>query len=718
MNNPNKAKLIAIALLSALLAAGCSSTSAGNPSSSAAATGSAAATAASVQTAGEGAVDSVKYDEDDSRTEWSAESATAIELNGSTATVTGSGVEVSEGVVTISAAGDYVLSGKLEDGRIVVNAPDKVVHLVLNGADVTSKSGAAIHLVEAGKVVVTLQEGTENSVTDAAVYSDTSDDAPTAALFSKADLTINGTGKLSVNGNYNDGISSKDDLKIVSGTYVVKAVDDGLVGKDLVAVKDGDLSIDAGGDGIKSTNDTDEGKGEIVVEGGKFDIRSVNDAIQSATSLFIADGAFGLVAGGGHAASTKTHAEEMPGGGFGGRGQGFGQAPGGMEGAAPGMDGAQPPEGGAVPEGWQPPEGGVAPDGVAAPRQEGSAAAPTESAASSETAEETESTSAKGLKAAGALVVAGGTFDIDAADDAVHSNASVRIAGGQLRLATGDDAIHADAALTIEGGSIDITSSYEGLESASIAISGGETRVTASDDGVNVSDGSGSSPGGFGGGGQADNGLLLTISGGYLAVDAGGDGLDSNGSIKMSGGTVLVNGPTNSGNGALDYDGTFEQTGGLLIAAGSAGMVQAPSDSSTQRSVMMTFPQAQEAGTLVTIRDADGATVAAFAPAKAFQTFLVSSPELKSGASYTLSTGGTNDGTGEDGFYGTGKTTGDTQIVGFALGDGSVTYVNESGVTTGNAGGMGGGRGGMGARPGAGGGGRGERAPSTNETSS
>ncbi|WP_372631207.1 carbohydrate-binding domain-containing protein [Cohnella sp.] len=715
MNNPNKAKLIAIALLSALLAAGCSSTSAGSPSSTAAATGSESATAASVQKAGEGAVDSAKYDEDDSRTEWSADTATTIALNGSTATVTGTGVEVFEGVVTISAAGDYVLSGELEDGRIVVNAPDKVVHLVLNGADVTSKSGAAIHLVEAGKVVVTLQEGTENSVTDAAVYSDTSADAPTAALFSKADLTINGTGTLTVNGNYNDGISSKDDLKIVSGTYVVKAADDGMVGKDLVAVKDGDIVIDAGGDGIKSTNDTDEGKGEIVVEGGKFDIRSVNDAIQSATSLFIADGAFGLVAGGGHTASTKTHAEEMPGGGFGGRGQGFGQAPGGMEGAAPGMDGAQPSGGRAIPEGWQPPEGGVAPDGAPAPRQNAPAAtASPDGAASSETAEETESTSAKGLKAAGALVVAGGTFDIDAADDAVHSNASVRIAGGQLRLATGDDAIHADAALAIEGGTIDITSSYEGLESASIAISGGETRVTASDDGVNVSDGSGSSPGGFGGGGQADNGLLLTISGGYLAVDAGGDGLDSNGSIKMSGGTVLVNGPTNSGNGALDYDGTFEQTGGLLIAAGSAGMAQAPSDSSTQRSVMMTFPQAQEAGTLVTIRDADGATVAALAPAKAFQTFLISSPELKSGASYTLSIGGTNDGTGEDGFYGTGKTTGDTQVVGFALGDGSVTYLNESGVTTGNAGGMGGGRGGMGARPGAGGGGRGDRAPTTN----
>ncbi|MFB9276691.1 carbohydrate-binding domain-containing protein [Cohnella cellulosilytica] len=708
MNHRNKTKLIAVVLLSAMLAAGCSSASEGAPasaSSSAAAGASAAATStAGVQAAGEGAVASAKYDEDDTRTEWSADSATTIALNGSSATVTGSGAEAADGVVTISAAGDYVLSGKLEDGRIVVNAPDKVVHLVLNGADVTSKSGTAIHLVEAGKVVVTLQEGTENGLTDAAVYADTSDDAPTAALFSKADLTINGTGKLSVNGNFNDGITSKDDLKIVSGTLIVTAADDGLVGKDLVAVKDGDLSIEAGGDGIKSTNDTDEGKGEIVVEGGRFDIRSANDALQSAASLYIADGTFGLVAGGGHAASTKTHAEEMPGGGFGGRGQWSGE----------GQGFGQPPEG------MERPEGGTPPDGEAASARTRNAPASdiaaTENPEAANTAgtEETESTSAKGLKAAGPLVVAGGTFEIDAADDAVHSNTSVRITGGRLSLATGDDAIHADAALAIEGGTIDITSSYEGLESASIAVSGGEIRVIASDDGVNVSDGSGGEPGGFGGGGQAaNNGLLLDISGGYLTVDAGGDGLDSNGSIRMSGGTVLVNGPTNSGNGALDYDGTFEHVGGTLIAAGSAGMAQAPSeDGSTQRSIMMTFPQTQEAGTLVTLRDASGQTVAAFAPTKTFQTLLISTPALQSGENYTLSAGGTNDGNGVDGFYESGTTAGGTEVVGFTLGDGAVTYLNESGVTTGSTGmGMGGGRGGMRPGSGTGGGSRGERTP-------
>lgn len=675
-----KNNLITIALLSALLVAGCSNNPGAAPSSSPDASSvqqgaGAVTTGNNTQTAGaeENVTDSVKYDADDALVKWDASSATTIALSGATATVSGSGASVEQGVVTITTAGDYVVSGTLDDGRIVVDAPDKVVHLILNGAHVTSKSGAAVHLVEAGKVVLTLQDGTSNSLTDAATYADTSDNAPTAALFSKADLTINGTGALQVTGNYNDGITSKDDLIIMSGTLSVKAVDDGLVGKDLVAVKSGEITIDAGGDGIKSTNDTDQGKGEIVIEGGSFNIQSVNDAIQSATSLYIADGVFGIVSGGGHTASTKTRTEEMwGGGGFGGRGQ----APNGMN------------------------TEGTPPNRAQTPVQNAGPAA-----AESTSTVETESSSAKGLKASGGLVVAGGQFEIDAADDTIHSNTSVRIVGGQFTLASGDDAIHADVALAIDGGSITITNSYEGLESASITISGGEIHVTASDDGVNASDGSGSvaRPGSQQNAGG--NGVSLTITGGELTVHAGGDGLDSNGSIVMSGGLVLVNGPTGSGNGALDYDGTFTQSGGTLIAAGSSGMAQAPSTGSTQHAIMMNFTSSLEAGTLVTLTNSKGELIAAFGPAKTFQTIVISSPELKSGENYTLSTGGTNDGKAVAGYYTSGTTTGSKEVVNFTTGNDAVTYLNESGVTTGGGGmGMGGRGGGMG---GIGGSGRG-----------
>ena len=143
----------------------------------------------------------------------------------------------------------------------------------------------------------------------------------------------------------------------------------------------------------------------------------------------------------------------------------------------------------------------------------------------------------------------------------------------------------------------------------------------------------------------------LTINGGYLVVNSGGDSLDANGAIEMTGGVVLVHGPTNSGNGALDYDGTFNISGGLLAAAGSAGMAQAPSGTSTQNSLSINFSAAQAAGTIVHIEDSHGNTVLTFAPAKDFQSLVVSSADLVTGESYTIYTGGGSTGESSDGLY-------------------------------------------------------------------
>ncbi|MBN2980993.1 carbohydrate-binding domain-containing protein [Cohnella algarum] len=651
MKNDSRMKLIGITLLCAILAAGCSS----NASSSDAGASSAAASAEAVQTSEAGASaataqlaalhldDQVEYDEDDESTAWSEDGSTMITLDGSGASVAGAGAAADGSVVTIAEAGTYVVSGTLDDGQLAVNVPDEVVHIVLNGAEIHNSDGAAIHVVEAGKAVITLQEGTENTLTDGETYADTSEDAPTAALYSKGDLTINGAGKLTVQGNGNDGITGRDDLKIVSGEIVVEAADDGILGRDLLAVKAGTIAVTAGGDGMKSSNDADAGKGVIAIAGGTFDIAAGGDGFQAATSLLIADGSFAIVSGGGSAA------------------------------AAP-QTGAD--------------NGGFSPQRSQTAAQTGTA--------DTETAE---TTSAKGLKAAADIVIAGGSFQIDAADDAVHSNANVSISGGQFSLATGDDGIHADASLAIGGGAIDIAESYEGIEGSDIAIAGGEIRLVASDDGINVAGGNDESAAGGRGGPDSfsSSGGTLTITGGYLALDASGDGLDSNGSIVMSGGTVLVNGPTMNGNGSLDYNGTFEQTGGLLVAAGSSGMAQAPSEDSSQRSVMMTFPGALEAGTLVTLANSQGEPVVSFAPAKSFQIVVISSPDLTEGETYAFYTGGTSTGAETDGLYEGGALTGGTEVVSFALGA-SVTYVNESGVTTAGSGmgGMGGGRGGMG----------------------
>lgn len=654
---------LGIVLLCAAVMSACSTTSTTTDednTSSQTAEQSTSTADSSVQLASVKLSDLVTFDEEDTVTTWTADESTNIALAGTTATVDGTGAEATDGLVTITEAGTYVLSGELSDGQIIVNNQDDgIVRLVLNGVDIQNKDSAAIYIQEAGKVVMTLEEGTENTVSDGTTYvfADDTTDEPSAAIFSKADLTINGTGKLVVAANYNDGIVSKDDLKIMSGTYEILAADDGIVGKDMIAVEDGEFTINAAGDGMKSSNDEDTSKGFIGIGNGTFNITSGNDGIQAETLLVIDKGTYTLVTNEG-----SENGEVKTGD------QGFGQ-------------------------------------GMRGNRDAQSTSQDTATTESTESTTETESTSAKALKAGGDITVNGGNFTIDSADDAVHSNSNIAIADGAFQIATGDDGIHADSLLAISGGTIDITKSYEGIEGANITISGGESHVVSSDDGVNVAGGNDDEtstegtqrPDQFNSSGNG----LLSISGGTLTVDASGDGLDSNGSIAMSGGTVIVNGPTNSGNGALDFDGSFEQSGGILVAAGSSGMAQAPSDDSSQFSVSMTFSQTQQAGTLVHLEDSEGNTILTFAPSKDYQTVVISSPDLKENGSYTLYSGGSSTGSETDGLYNGGEYSGGTEIVSFEI-TSNVTWLNESGVTTGNTNQHSGG-GGRGGREGRGG---------------
>ncbi|MCE5271023.1 carbohydrate-binding domain-containing protein, partial [bacterium] len=261
--------------------------------------------------------------------------------------------------------------------------------------------------------------------------------------------------------------------------------------------------------------------------------------------------------------------------------------------------------------------------------------------------------SSKGVKAGVSLIVDGGTLKVSSADDALHSDGSVIINGGNLSLATGDDGVHADADLTVNGGDIDVTKSYEGLESRTVlTVNAGTVHVVSSDDGFNVAggvDGSGwpgGPPGGFDDGGD----YYLYINGGEIVVDANGDGLDSNGSITMTGGVVIVNGPTANDNGALDHS-SFKLTGGFLIAVGSAGMAQGPGTNSTQCSVLLNLGSTQPAGALVHLQSSDGAGVLTFKPAKKFQSIVFSSTGLVLGGSYDLYLGGSDSGVSSDGLY-------------------------------------------------------------------
>jgi hypothetical protein len=571
----------------------------------------------------------VEYETDDLDA-GSDPAATVITLAGDAITVEGSGATADGATVTITSAGTYEISGILNDGQIIVDTADQeTVKITLNGVQLFCSTSAPLYVVNAEKTVITLAAGTQNTVTDgeAYVFTDPASDEPNAAIFSHDDLTIKGDGALTVNGNYNHGIFSKDDLKITGGTITVNAVNDGLKGRDSIAIRDGAITINAGGDGLQSTNDVDAEKGYISIEGGTLNITAGLDGIQAQTSLLVNGGNIAITTGGGSANTS------VSGGGIWGRGM-----------------------------------------------REGNPNKPTDSA--------------KGLKAVADVTITGGTLTINSADDALHSNGNLTIDDSVLTLASGDDGIHADASLTINGGDVNITQSYEGLESAVITLNGGTIHVIASDDGINTAGGAdGSAVNGRPGMNQfaMSGNYHLTINGGYIFIDALGDGIDANGPIDMTGGTVIVNGPTENMNGALDYTGAFNLTGGFLVAAGSAGMAQAPSASSTQYSVMQNFASAQAGGTLVSIVAADGTAVLTFAPTKAYQSVVFSSPALKNGETYTVYVGGTSSGMATDGLYAGGTYTPGSQVTSFTI---------SSIVTGGGAGGGFGSPGQMPGRPG------------------
>jgi len=244
-------------------------------------------------------------------------------------------------------------------------------------------------------------------------------------------------------------------------------------------------------------------------------------------------------------------------------------------------------------------------------------------------------TSSKGIKAGGDILIKNGTFNINSNDDSIHSDNTLEIDSGVFTISTSDDGIHADKTVLINNGNINITSSYEGIEANYITINDGNIRLIARDDGINVSGGNDSS--GFGPMGRTTNSgsndNKLTINGGEIYVNASGDGLDANGSIYINGGIVYVDGPTDNGNGPLDYDMKFEITGGEIITAGSSGMMQ-NATSSTQGVVLVYFSSTQSAGTTITIGDIS------YTSSKAFNCILISSSKLEVGKTYDVKVNG------------------------------------------------------------------------------
>ena len=496
------------------------------------------------------------------------------------------GVVINEQTVTITAEGTYIFSGTLSEGQIVVDADNAKVQIVFDNVDITCASSAAVYVKSAEKVFVTPAEGSQNTLRNTDGYVAIDDNNIDAVIFSKSDLTLNGTGSLTIVSADGHGIVSKDDLKITGGTYDITAAGHALSGKDSVRIADGTFILTAEKDGIHAENADDEEKGYIYIADGDFTITSDGDGMDASNIVQIEDGTFDITAGGGAANSQKTHESDMPGG------------PGG------GM-----PQNGEKPDGESMPQMGEKPDGENMPQ---------------DTTTDESGISTKGIKAGGSMYLNGGTYQIDSADDSIHSNANITIADGTYTLATGDDGVHADDALIVNGGTITVTESYEGMEGLTVTINDGTIDITASDDGINTA------------------GEKMELNGGYIHILAGGDGVDSNGDLTINGGEIYIDGPSDNGNSAIDYGDRSSAyvNGGMLVAIGSSGMAEGMSDSSKQKVLMVKLGEQMEAGDVV-LTDSEGNVIVSYTALKSYDCVIISTAEVESGATYTLTTSGT-----------------------------------------------------------------------------
>lgn len=490
----------------------------------------------------------------------------------------GTGVNVDGDTVTISAAGTYQVTGTLTSGSLVVDAPDAVVNLMLDGVTITASSVAAINVVDAEQVVMSLPDGADNVLADAVgtTVDEAAEDAPNATVYSTADLWITGDGALSVTAHAADAISSKDTLAIAGGTLRVDAADDGLRGKDHLLITGGTLTVDAQGDALRSDNESVAGEpdaavGVIWIDGGTLDLTAGSDAADAARQLTVLSADLTIAAG-----DDGLHSENVL--RIAGGNVNITDSVEGIEGAYMYLSGGEV------------------------------------SVVSSD----------DGINVSGGVEALTAT-DAEATTGTVAdpgAEAGGRPAGGPM----GDPSVEGRTGGTTEPGSqVSATDPVDDLSSLTVSAMEGS---------------------GFGGPAEGDNGTrFLEFSDGTYVIDTTSDGVDVNGAMTMTGGTLVVSGTDNARQGALDVDDAFTISGGTLAANGMATMAVAPGEGSTQATLALTFGGTLPAGTLITIMDGDGAQIASFSTQKASQSYIYSSDALKEGADYEISVGGEVTGT-------------------------------------------------------------------------
>ena len=501
--------------------------------------------------------------------------------------------------ITITEKGVYVVSGTLEDGQIIVDASDSdKVQIVLDGVNINCETNAAIYVREADKVFITLAENSSNTLGGGNEYTQIDDNTVDGVIFSKSDLVCNGTGSLTIEADYKHGIVSKDDLVITGGTYKITAADNGITAKDQLKILDGSFDIDAANSAVKAKNTDDTELGNIYIAGGVFTVKAEQDGFHATGSIVVDDGTITVNSG-----DDGFHAEldtVIRGGTI------------LVEKSNEGLEGKR-------------------------------------------------------------VVVNGGDITINASDDGINAansgdDGANAINPGTNAAGSGDDDSNAassnddSSAVVNSGDDGSISGAADGKEPSQMppdTENGSDMQPSQDFDPENApSDGNapqdfdpGNAPsdgdapqmmqGGPGGGGNSE--LYIKIAGGTLTVSADGDGLDSNGGLLVTGGTTIVYGPTSDGDSALDYDGSAIVTGGTLAAIGSAGMTESFDEASTQPVVTYYCTETQSADTTITLTDSDGSALFTVTPEKAYASIVLTCPEMKLDATYTLAAGTDNE---------------------------------------------------------------------------
>lgn len=479
---------------------------------------------------------------------WDTSSETAIDLSNPTAT---DGVTVEDGTLTITKAGTYKLSGEYQGQIKVETADSDAVRLVLDNANITNSSGAALNVVNADEVILYSASGTTNTISDGADYTATGEDDPDAVVYSKADLTIAGEGTLKVNGNHEDGIHTSDGLVIASGTLEVNAANTGIKGKDYVDILGGTINVTAQQDGIKSTNDTDEGQGWTRLSNGTVTVNAGDD----------------------------------------------------------------------------------------------------------------------GFKASRVVEISGGSLTVEQSDEGIEAQ-YINVSGGDVNVTSADDGMNAslktsDSESTDSSANTSDTANQQQNNQQQGSLPGGQQNGTSnqqqqgmgqppamsgtSQDGTSQNGTTGTGQQGMGqppqGGMPGGGGTFevvdaaINVSGGNITVNAEGDGIDSNGVTTLSGGTLIVNGPSQGGNAALDTNGDLLLNGATVLSGSTADMFEAPSTNSTSGYLKLTNSSGFEQGSTVQVADSSGKVVANYKVTKSnVQLVLVSSSSIVKGQSYTVYT--------------------------------------------------------------------------------